>query len=327
MDYSAIRAVDISRWPEIQLASHQFYTQDSTEESFLQILKMQGVNTIRLRVWIRPDNDYCGFEDVKTFAAQLKSMGFRIWLNPHYSNTWADPGHQNPPPQWQQCTYDEIQDSVAAYTALLVTEIQPDYIQLGNEINPGFLHPFGHINNQLQFVQLLNTASHAVRTNAPDCQIMLHYAGHEHASWWFEKVDSVDFDIAALSYYPWWHGKSLDDLEDNIEALHIQTGKSIVVAETAYPFTLGWNDWTNNIVGGLDKLIDQFPPTYYGQRDFLTEISSISTQTPGGIGFAYWGAELISWKSDTSKSASVWENQALFNFNNVAVPALDAFQP
>ena len=44
-----------------------------------------------------------------------------------------------------------------------------------------------------------------------------------------------------------------------------------------------------------------------------------------GIGFCYWGAELIAWKGDQSQEASPWENQALFDFNNKALPVLTEF--
>ena len=45
-----------------------------------------------------------------------------------------------------------------------------------------------------------------------------------------------------------------------------------------------------------------------------------------GIGFCYWGAELIAWKGDQSTDASPWENQSLFNFDNKALPVLREFR-
>jgi len=58
----------------------------------------------------------------------------------------------------------------------------------------------------------------------------------------------VDYDMIGLSFYPLWHGKSLTEGRTKIQAwssaYHQRT-----VAETAYPFTLDWNDWTNNLVG------------------------------------------------------------------------------
>ena len=90
--------------------------------------------------------------------------------------------------------------------------------------------------------------------------------------------------------------------------------KKIIIAETAYPFTLDWNDWTNNIVGTDDQLIlPEFPATPEGQRKFVHEIKIL-------------GAELIAWKGNESKNASSWENQALFDFDNKALPVVREFK-
>ena len=103
--------------------------------------------------------------------------------------------------------------------------------------------------------------------------------------------------------------------------------KQIVIAETAYPFTLEWNDWTNNIVGSDDQLIlPEYPATDEGQRKFIMDLKTITQELEKGIGFCYWGAELIAWKGDQSTDASPWENQALFNFDNEALPVLSVFQ-
>ncbi|MDD4087079.1 MAG: glycosyl hydrolase 53 family protein, partial [Bacteroidales bacterium] len=41
--------------------------------------------------------------------------------------------------------------------------------------------------------------------------------------------------------------------------------------------------------------------------------------------FCYWGAELVACKGPQAMDGSCWENQALFDFANEALPALDAF--
>ncbi|PIX06080.1 MAG: arabinogalactan endo-1,4-beta-galactosidase, partial [Flavobacteriales bacterium CG_4_8_14_3_um_filter_35_10] len=45
-----------------------------------------------------------------------------------------------------------------------------------------------------------------------------------------------------------------------------------------------------------------------------------------GVGFCYWGAELVAYKGKMATDASPWENQALFDFNNKALPVLEAFK-
>ena len=208
-----------------------------------------------------------------------------------------------------------------------MTEIEPEYIQIGNEINTGILFPHGDIvNNPNQFLELINQGVSAVRSSSSTTKIILHCAGYEASQWFFNLVDEVDYDIIGISYYPKWHGKSFEELEDQLSSLSENFGKEILIAETAYPFTLGWNDWTNNIVG-LDEhlILPDYPATPEGQRSFLRDLKTLVLEVSNGIGFCYWGAELIAWDGETSTNGSPWENQALFDFNNVELPVLQEF--
>jgi len=323
-----LRAVDISAFPEIMLANPVFYNASGNEQDFLEILRESGVNAVRIKLWVDPASQHASFGEVKSFSETLRSSGFKIWITVHYSDTWADPGNQEIPARWAGLTFETLKDSVATYTEKVVRQIQPDYIQIGNEINPGLLLPLGSISQNLQqFQALLQTGVDAVRRTNENTQIVIHYAGFEHAEWFFEQTKSIDYDIIGLSYYPLWHGKSLGKLKQKMQYLTTTYDKEIVIAETAYPFTLGWNDWTNNIVGLPEQLIlPDFPASEIGQRNYLQEIKSITQGIDGGIGFCYWGAELIAWKGPKATNASPWENQAVFDFNNRALPVLEVFE-
>ena len=98
-----------------------------------------------------------------------------------------------------------------------------------------------------------------------------------------------------------------------------------LIAETAYPFTFAWNDWTNNIIGDSSQILPQFSASIQGQKDYLNKIKYIISNTPNGIGFAYWGAEFISFKGSEAKNGSSWENQALWDFTNKALPSMSVF--
>ena len=323
-----ISAVDISSYPEIANSNPTFYDLEGNQNDFLTILKANGINTVRLKLWVNPSNEHSGFNEVLQFSKTLKSNGFKTWLTIHYSDTWADPAHQKIPAQWDGITFTQLKDSVYNYTEKIITELQPDYVQIGNEINSGFLHPYGHIiNNFQQFKELIDNAIVAVRANTSDAKIILHFAGLEDSDWFFNQVSTLDYDIIGLSYYPIWHGKSLNLLKTTMQNLSRFHDKKIVIAETAYPFTLEWNDWTNNIVG-LDEhlILPEYPATPKGQRDFIKQIKTLTKEVENGIGFCYWGAELIAWKGIESTDASPWENQALFDFNNKALPVLEEFK-
>ena len=323
-----ISAVDISRYPEIAGSNPTFYDLDGNQNEFLAILKDNGINTIRLRLWVSPYNEHSGFNEVLLFSRTLKSYGFKTWLTLHYSDTWADPGHQEIPLRWQDISFTALKDSVYSYTKEVTDQLKPDYIQIGNEINSGLLHPYGHIIDSFQrFKELVTMGITAVRAGSTDAKIMLHFAGIEASDWFFDQVNGLDYDIIALSYYPLWHGKSLESLETAMQYLGKTYGKKVVIAETAYPFTLDWNDWTDNIVGLEEQLIlPRYPATNDGQRQFIRQIKTITQKVENGIGFCYWGAELIAWKGNQSVDASPWENQALFDFRNMALPVLREFK-
>ena len=325
---SFISAVDISSFPEISNTNPSFYDSEGNEGDFLALLKANGVNTIRLRLWNNPSNEHCGFGEVKIFSETLRSQGFNIWLTLHYSDTWADPAHQETPSQWEGINFTALKDSVYQFTKKVATEIPAEYIQIGNEINTGFLHPQGHISSNFeQFKALMDTAIVAVRTHSNDTKIIMHHAGLESAEWFYNQISVLDYDIIGLSYYPIWHGTSLSNLQTNMQDLSQIHNKDIVIAETAYPFTLDWNDWTNNIVGSEEHLIlPDYPATPGGQRGFINAIKTITHEMDKALGFCYWGAELVAWNGDQSTDGSPWENQALFDFSNTALPVLSEFQ-
>lgn len=321
-DSLVIKACDLSSLPEIESKNITFYNASHQIDNMLNILKSNGMNTVRIRLWHTPVNAHSGFEEVKQLAQRIHQNGLKVWLTVHYSDTWADPSHQTTPVAWQALSYSILKDSVYQYTKKIVLQMQPEYIQIGNEINPGMLFPNGNLNShETQFKELLASGISAVRTYAPQAKIMLHYAGHSDASTFFSKMSGLDYDIIGLSYYPIWHGKDLTELQNNINSLISTHNKDLVIAETAYPFTLEWNDCTNNIVGLESQLISSFPATPQGQKEYLQQINDLLLTNDRCLGFSYWGAELISYNGSTATDGSPWENQALFDFNNQVVIA------
>jgi arabinogalactan endo-1,4-beta-galactosidase len=322
-----IRAADISFLPEIESAGVVFSNNGKTED-MLTTLKNAGCNTIRIRLWKNPTSGHSGLTEVKALAARVKQAGLKVWLTVHYSDTWADPAVQTTPAEWKNLSFTDLKTAVATYTSTIITEINPDIIQIGNEINSGLLWPQGHlINKEAQCIDLLKTASAIIRSKAPKTKIMIHYAGVKASDtdWFFTKVKSVDYDYIGLSYYPVWHGKDLAVVKSTIDALGSKFSKKVVIAETAYPFTLGYNDWTNNIVGLDSQLVSGYPATPEGQKSFMLAIKNLVKTSQSGIGFSYWGGEWISFKGDEAKDGSTFENQALYDFDNKALPVFGVF--
>lgn len=324
-DPEIIIGADLSLLPEVRQSGLVIKNLDNEPEDMLLTLKNAGVNTVRLRLWKNPASPVSGFASVKNLSQEIKNMGMKVYVTVHYSDSWADPGKQTKPAQWAQIGYNQLKDSVYQYTRRIALEISPDYISIGNEINHGLLWPEGNISNLNQMKELLAEGIRAVRENSPSTKIILHYAGHEGGNLFFSNLSTLDYDIIALSYYPFWHGKLLSSLKNNLINISGLQSKPVLIAETSYPFTFEWNDWTNNIIGDNSQILPQFPASPEGQHDYLTEILHIMSEIPKGLGYCYWGGEWISYNGPTATSGSTWENQALWDFNNRALPAIGVF--
>lgn len=322
-----IKAADMSYLPLIESEGTVLYNNQLVAEDALQTLKKSGCNTIRIRLWHSPSDHHSGFNEVKLLAQRVKSLGMKVWLTVHYSDTWADPGQQSKPSAWNNLSFNLLKSQFEQYTQQIVTQIHPDIIQIGNEINNGFVFPEGNLtNNESQFLSLLASASNVIRAQSPSTKIMLHYAGIQGASWFFSKTAAIDYDYIGLSYYPVWHGTDLNLLQQTLTSLGQTYSKKVLIAETSYPFTLGWNDWTNNVLGQTNQLHPNYPATLDGQKNFVEQIKATIQQTPNGAGFCYWGAEWIAFRGTQASNGSSWENQALWDFNHKSVPAMTIFK-
>ena len=322
-----VRAVDISFLPKIEAAGTKFYNAAGDEEDALDIFKDNGVNMVRIRLWHTPADDHSSLEEVKEFAARVKAKGLKVWLTVHYSDTWADPGHQVKPAAWNAASFTVLGDSIYKYTKKIMTAIDPDIIQIGNEVNPGFLLPDGATSNIPNFTALLKKGIQAVRETSADTEIMIHIAGFDISEWFYQQLEDqdVDYDMIGLSYYPVFHGKDLNALQLAMNTLGTVHQKKVLIAETSYPFTLDWNDDTNNTVGETGQLVSGYPATPLGQKNFMLKIRDMVTKSPKGYGFAWWAPEWVAFKGPTSETGSSAENLTLFDFNNKALPALNAF--
>lgn len=323
-----IRAADISFLPQIRVSDVTFKNSKGEIKDVLELLKDEGCNTIRLRLWHTPSPMHSDLQEVAAFTQEIRGKGLKVWLSIHFSDTWADPGAQTKPLAWSTLAFDDLADSVYNYTKKVVSYLGPDFVQIGNEINAGFLWPDGNINNMTNFTTLLKQGVKGARDASPDAKIMIHFSGIEGSSWFYEQLNtrSIDYDIIALSYYPRWHTKSLSTVRSVLQQLVTNNNKDVVLAETAYPFTLQWNDWTNNIVGLEEHLIPGYPATPKGQYDFLMELRKIMSENNRGLGLCYWAPEWVAYKGNQAEDGSAWENMTLFDFSFKALEGTKIFQ-
>lgn len=337
---SFIKGADGSVLDQVEQSGGKFY-EDGVEKDAYEIFKNNGITMIRLKLWHTPTEPYNDLARIKVMAKRAKDLGLGFTLDFHYSDTWADPGHQKKPAAWDGLAFNVLADSIYEYTKYVIAELKlqntlPDYVQIGNEINCGMLWNDGNVCNPDSPAQwnklgilikkaILGLEEAAGENN--DVKIILHIANGANNSacrWWYDNIveEGIEFDVIGLSYYPWWHG-SLANLKNNLNDLAGRYNKDIFLVEAAYPWTLAWNDNTNNIIGSQDQLLSGYPATVDGQFRYLRDLIEIvkSTSNNRGKGLFYWSPEWIS----APDWGSPWENVSLFDFDNEVLPSIKAF--
>ena len=357
--------VDISMVDQIEKSGGKFYNADGREQDVFQILKDHGVNYVRIRLWNNPtyeedqydkngklvakkgDRMGGGNNDLETdirIARRIKDAGLKFMLDFHYSDFWADPGKQYMPQDWKGLSDKQLEDEVERFTrecidAFTEAGAAPDSVQIGNELNSGFMWPVGQlwsadpsvkIGGMKEFTRLLGRASKGVRTarGGDKIKIIVHLADggdQDLYKWIFDEVKKakIDYDIIGLSFYTYWHG-SMDELKANMEMLSKRYGKEMAVVETAYAFTEENGDFQGNVFQVYSDEANGYVPSVQGQATAIRDIIATVSSVKGGVGVFYWEADSILWPGAnlSTTEGNTWENQAMFSFDGKALPSL-----
>jgi arabinogalactan endo-1,4-beta-galactosidase len=329
-----IKGVDISMLKQVEENGGLFY-ENGNHIDPIQLFKDKGLNTARIKIWHTPSLNYNNLESVLEIADRANSVGLDLLLDFHYSDTWADPSSQTKPSSWVDLTFEILCDSIEQYSRHVITKLKnqntlPKYVQIGNETDCGLLWPDGYVcdesNNDSQWYKLGTLFMHAINgvKSAIETQDTLEIISHVSSggNWFFNNLieQGVDIDILSISYYPMWHG-TLADLVQNMDELGNEFQKPVLIVETAYPFTLQWNDSTNNILGLDTQLLNGYEASEEGQLSFLHDLMSLVDENNHGMGICYWAPDWIS----TNQFGSPWENQALFDFDGELLDAISVF--
>lgn len=332
---------DVSSLQHAEDLGAKYFYPNGTAGDPLQILKDNGVNYVRLRIWVNPANGYNNEAKVLAFAKTVKAKGLKLLIDFHYSDTWADPGHQAKPAAWASATIGQLETDVYNYTFGVCTALKaqgttPDSVQIGNEINVGMLWPTGEVisNSFTNLALLLKQGYNATKACNSSTLVIIHTADADsdaNARWFYDGISAqgVNWDITGLSYYCYWHG-SMANMTSVVADMKARYGKSVIIAETAYPFTAANADSTANSISSTTPCAG-YPATSTGQYDNFRDVLA-AARSGGAIGVFYWEPTWIAtpgnnWDPTNPSSGDGWDNQALFNWTGVAQPAIALFKP
>lgn len=315
------------------------YKDGGQVQDALAILKNSGLNCVRLRLFTSSaaqaqDNPYNytnNLDYTLPLAVRVKNAGLQFMLDFHYSDTWADPGHQAKPAAWTNLTSAQLVQQMHDYNSNCIAAFKaagamPDYVQVGNEITGGMLWTNGAVPGAdataqwSQLGQLMKAAiqgiADAAGTNMPKIIVHIDRGGSwSGTQWFFDNLNAqgVTYDIIGESYYPYWHG-SVSNVANCLTNAAKRYVKPVLIAETDFPWTNSY--WTTNIYG--------IPGTTNGQVQFLVALSQIVKNVPGrlGAGIVWWGAE---YQKVTGVNEAGFNTASFFDAGGNVLPVADAF--
>ena len=363
-----ILGIDVSTYLE-ELEHGAIYLDGEASIDPLDAFLKNGVDSMRIRIWNDPHSEdgepylagNCDLDHYIRLAKLAKSKGFRLMMDLHYSDFWADPGKQMIPKAWRHLDVDGLAAAIYEFTrtcleAAKAADVAPEWIQVGNEITNGMLWPLGKLEladgtrgNYDNFCRLVDAGCRACREVLPEAKIILHLERSNDKAVYQEffshmEAAGIDYDIIAASYYPYWHGTP-EELFENLDACR-RFGKEIMIAELGYGFTVE----AYQLDGSPQRLVidaerayvpgltEQYPVTPEGQAAFVRDMLQMAEEH-GMAGVFYWEplwlpGEGICWASPAGQAyiheegkstTNEWANQCLFDYQGRKLPAFDQY--
>ena len=364
-----ILGIDASTYLEELEHGARFYRgaeQIDPLDAFLE----NGVNWMRIRVWNDPRSRVgepylagtCDMEHYIRLAKLVKAKGYKLLLDFHYSDFWADPAKQMIPKAWEDLDVDALAEAVYTYTktclqAAVEEDVAPELIQVGNEITNGMMWPAGRLEqadgtrgNYENFCKLVDAGCRACREILPGAKIVLHLERSNDQTVYREfftemEKAGIDYDVIGASYYPYWHGTP-EELFANLDACR-RFGKERMIMELGYGFTTEaymLNGEGQRLVIDADRayvpgFTEKYPVSPEGQAAFVADFLARAKQEEIS-GVFYWEplwlpGEGICWASaagqayiheEGKSTTNEWANQCLFDYNGQMLPAFGQYK-
>lgn len=342
-----LKGMDLSFVDEIESEGGAYYD-NGVQRDVLDILRDNGVNSVRLRLWNEPKYDYTNLKKTIQMAKRVKDKNMHFLLDFHYSDYWADPGKQYKPKAWEGLSFPELTEALKQFTKQTILALKeqgalPDMVQIGNEITNGMVWDDGRVGDEWdtpeqwsKLAKLIQAGIDGVNEATGDgarIPIMLHVdrgGDNEGSRYFYDRIFAlgVDFDVIGLSYYPWWHG-TVEAFTANMNDLAVRYNKDIVVVETAYPWTTAPKDADPATFKIEEWSIPDYAPTPEGQAAFLAMLLGTIKETAGGrgIGVYYWEPCWIPSKPAWSvEHDNNWSHLTMFDYDGNKLDSLSVFK-
>ena len=287
------RGADISWLTEMENDDLSFYNAAGQKKDCIMLMRELGVNAVRLRVWVNPTDGWCNKSDMLAKAYRANSLGMRIMVDFHYSDSWADPSKQTKPAAWTDYTFDELKQAVADHTTKVLTamksmNITPEWVQVGNETGNGMLWDdnaaiSGEASTSMANYAALNNAGYdAVKAVFPNTKVIVHLQeGNKKTlyTWIFDglKENGGKWDVIGMSLYPeadTWETLTTDCIT-NMNYLIKRYNCDVCVCEVGMP--------VDDAAAG---------------KEWLTEFMKEAKAINGCLGIFYWEPECYGdWKN------------------------------
>ncbi|MCR5078588.1 MAG: arabinogalactan endo-1,4-beta-galactosidase [Bacilli bacterium] len=339
--------VDASMVQTVEDAGGVYYNAEGKEQDIFEILRDNGVNFVRFRLWNNPErkvghhgygggnNSYA--TDLK-MAKRAEAAGLNVMIDFHYSDFWADPDYQQCPKAWQDADYDEDNDEIPALVKEFTKDTLDDFakegvsvdaVQIGNEINngiAGYSINWNDTDSSFDYMaKVLKAGIEGAKSSNPDVKTLIHLAnGGNKAEFetFFTAMDKrkVDYDIIGASFYPYLAG-SLEDLQNNLDNVSKLTGKPVMVVETSWGYTTEYNAYTANQYTKEDEDVGGYLTSEQGQATAVRDIINVLSKVPDskGLGVFYWEPawlpvnEQTMWASRYGQSYQYTGNDSTFS--------------
>lgn len=303
-----------------------WYDTDGTQKSPWQIFRDHGYNWGRLMICNEPSRLGQTLDYVVEGAQKLKEHGIHFALDFMMSDGWSNPMTQPTPSSLRDMTHPQRVDAFYAYVhhviaTLRAAGVQPEIVQVGNEISNGAFWPEGRVyygeekraqSHWKEFTDYLKAGIQAIRDVDPAIRVMLHldFGGDlEMSEVFFDKMQEyqVAYDCIGFSFYPWSHG-TLMDLRDNLYYVIEKYRKPVYVIETGF-YSVPSQYFERK---GLRA---PFPETPEGQKRWFQAVNEIVMAAPHNLGRG------VFWWEPMQRGRGCFDDQT-----HVAKPILEAFE-